>query len=104
MTKMEIMEAINIAIIKSRLGIRATIPEKDMRPIMSLALMERTKSLVMVFFMTMEHMKSFTSHSRNEGDVRYNAFSYAPYKNHSENMHEDFEDSYALPYGTSYQS
>lgn len=62
-TKIEIIEDMNIDMIKIHVGIRATIPEKNMSKIMSLALMnsmERIKILSMVLMMIMGHMSSIT--------------------------------------------
>ncbi|KAK4726804.1 hypothetical protein R3W88_031721 [Solanum pinnatisectum] len=92
---MMIMEAMMMSMIKSRMGMRATIPEDNMRKMVNIALMvkmEKKKNLVVAPMVMREH---------DEGEVRYNTLLYKNYKEHAPKA---CEDSYFFSYGNPYPS
>ncbi|KAG5571753.1 hypothetical protein H5410_061519 [Solanum commersonii] len=59
---MVIMGAMMIAMIKSRMGMRATIPKENMRKMLNIALMAKIKkkALMVVPMMMWEHVRGLT--------------------------------------------
>ncbi|KAG5572113.1 hypothetical protein H5410_061879 [Solanum commersonii] len=63
MSMMMIMEAMMMAMIKSRIGMRATIPKENMRKLVNIALMvkmEKKKNLVVAPLVMREHVRDLT--------------------------------------------